>query len=71
MLAYYPFRLALLSKIFKAIVTNQRQVESTFLNKLLRLKQLEKKSFDISGLKKANMINGFDDIDYLQNIKRK
>jgi 3-isopropylmalate/(R)-2-methylmalate dehydratase small subunit len=26
-------------------------------------------SFDISGYKKDNMINGFDDIDYLQNIK--
>jgi 3-isopropylmalate/(R)-2-methylmalate dehydratase small subunit len=25
--------------------------------------------FDISGYKKDNMINGFDDIDYLQNIK--
>jgi len=29
----------------------------------------EKESFDISGYKKDNMINGFDDIDYLQNIK--
>jgi 3-isopropylmalate/(R)-2-methylmalate dehydratase small subunit len=31
----------------------------------------KKESFDISGYKKANMINGFDDIDYLQNIKKK
>jgi 3-isopropylmalate dehydratase small subunit len=44
-------------------------LKSTFLNKLLRLKQLEKRIFDISDIKKANMINGFDDIDYLQNIK--
>lgn len=29
----------------------------------------EKESFDINGYKKNNMINGFDDIDYLQNIK--
>jgi 3-isopropylmalate/(R)-2-methylmalate dehydratase small subunit len=29
----------------------------------------EKESFDISPYKKDNMINGFDDIDYLQNIK--
>lgn len=29
----------------------------------------EKEYFDISGYKKDNMINGFDDIDYLQNIK--
>ncbi|MDT0552005.1 3-isopropylmalate dehydratase small subunit [Urechidicola vernalis] len=26
-------------------------------------------SFDINGYKKENMLNGFDDIDYLQNIK--
>jgi 3-isopropylmalate/(R)-2-methylmalate dehydratase small subunit len=29
----------------------------------------EKESFDISGYKKENMVNGFDDIDYLLNIK--
>ena len=29
----------------------------------------EKESFEINGYKKENMINGFDDIDYLQNIK--
>jgi 3-isopropylmalate/(R)-2-methylmalate dehydratase small subunit len=29
----------------------------------------EKESFDISSYKKDNMTNGFDDIDYLQNIK--
>jgi 3-isopropylmalate/(R)-2-methylmalate dehydratase small subunit len=29
----------------------------------------EKESFDISSYKKDNMMNGFDDIDYLQNIK--
>ncbi len=29
----------------------------------------EKETFDISSYKKDNMINGFDDIDYLQNIK--
>ena len=26
-------------------------------------------NFDINGYKKENMLNGFDDIDYLQNIK--
>ena len=26
-------------------------------------------SFDINGYKKENMLNGFDDIDYLQNMK--
>ncbi len=29
----------------------------------------EQESFDINGYKKGNMLNGFDDIDYLQNIK--
>ncbi len=29
----------------------------------------ESESFHISGYKKENMLNGFDDIDYLQNIK--
>ena len=30
----------------------------------------EKESFDINGYKKHNMINGFDDIDYLQAMKK-
>ncbi len=29
----------------------------------------EKESFDINGYKKNNMINGYDDIDYLQSMK--
>ena len=29
----------------------------------------EKESFDINGYKKHNMMNGFDDIDFLQDIK--
>jgi 3-isopropylmalate/(R)-2-methylmalate dehydratase small subunit len=29
----------------------------------------QKESFDISSYKKDNMMNGFDDIDYLQNMK--
>jgi 3-isopropylmalate/(R)-2-methylmalate dehydratase small subunit len=29
----------------------------------------ESESFHINGYKKGNMLNGFDDIDYLQNIK--
>lgn len=29
----------------------------------------ESESFEINGYKKGNMLNGFDDIDYLQNIK--
>jgi 3-isopropylmalate/(R)-2-methylmalate dehydratase small subunit len=30
----------------------------------------EKESFDINGYKKHNMMNGFDDIDYLQAMKK-
>lgn len=29
----------------------------------------ESESFEINGYKKGNMLNGFDDIDYLQNMK--
>ena len=29
----------------------------------------ESENFEINGYKKGNMLNGFDDIDYLQNIK--
>ena len=29
----------------------------------------EKESFDINGYKKHNLMNGFDDIDYLQAMK--
>lgn len=29
----------------------------------------EKESFDINGYKKNNMVNGYDDIDYLQSMK--
>ena len=29
----------------------------------------ESETFEINGYKKGNMLNGFDDIDYLQNIK--
>jgi 3-isopropylmalate/(R)-2-methylmalate dehydratase small subunit len=58
---------------YKAIATNpETELRSTFLNKQLRLKWLEKKNLLIfPDTKKANMINGFDDIDYLQNIKEK
>jgi 3-isopropylmalate/(R)-2-methylmalate dehydratase small subunit len=29
----------------------------------------EKESFEINGYKKDNMLNGFDDIDFLLNLK--
>lgn len=31
----------------------------------------KKESFDINGYKKSNMMNGFDDIDYLLNLEEK
>jgi 3-isopropylmalate/(R)-2-methylmalate dehydratase small subunit len=67
MLAYYPFRLALnlLIKYSKLSQQIQRQVEVNLPEQTITLKVTgEKRIFDISGYKKANMINGFDDIDY-------
>jgi 3-isopropylmalate/(R)-2-methylmalate dehydratase small subunit len=59
-------------KIFRAIATNpETELEVNLPDQTITLKVTgEKESFDISGYKKANMINGFDDIDYLQNIKK-
>lgn len=59
-------------KIFKAIEADpETELEVNLPEQTITLKVTgEKESFDISGYKKANMINGFDDIDYLQNIKK-
>ncbi|HEY4618709.1 MAG TPA: 3-isopropylmalate dehydratase small subunit [Flavobacterium sp.] len=59
-------------KIFKAIEANpETELEVNLPEQTITLKVTgEKESFDISGYKKDNMINGFDDIDYLQNIKK-
>ena len=58
-------------KIFKAIEADPKtELEINLPEQTITLKSTgEKESFDISGYKKDNMINGFDDIDYLQNIK--
>ena len=58
-------------KIFKAIAADPKtEIEVNLPEQTITLKATgEKESFDISGYKKDNMINGFDDIDYLQNIK--
>ncbi len=58
-------------KIFSAIEANpETELEINLPEQTITLKATgEKESFDISGYKKDNMINGFDDIDYLQNIK--
>ena len=76
----YGFR-AVVSSFFADIFRNNClnigvlpvQVSAEFADKIFKAITLlatgEKESFDISGYKKSNMINGFDDIDYLQNIK--
>lgn len=57
--------------IFKAIEADPKtELEINLPEQTITLKETgQQESFDISGYKKDNMINGFDDIDYLQNIK--
>jgi 3-isopropylmalate/(R)-2-methylmalate dehydratase small subunit len=59
--------LKLFSKLSKRIKTEINLPEQT----ITLLATGTKESFDINGYKKKYMLNGFDDIDYLQNIKRK
>lgn len=60
-----------LDKIFTAIHANpETELEINLPEqKITLLSTGESESFDISSYKKDNMMNGFDDIDYLQNIK--
>ncbi len=60
-----------LDKIFKAIETDPRsQIEVNLPEQSITiLASGESESFVISGYKKHNMINGYDDIDFLQSIK--
>ncbi|MCF6141810.1 3-isopropylmalate dehydratase small subunit [Flavobacterium sp. K77] len=59
-------------KIFKAIEADPKTtLEINLPEQTITLVATgEKESFDINGYKKNNMLNGFDDIDYLQNIKQ-
>jgi 3-isopropylmalate/(R)-2-methylmalate dehydratase small subunit len=59
-------------KIFAAIEANPKtELEINLPEQTITLKATgEKESFDINGYKKNNMINGFDDIDYLQSAKK-
>lgn len=59
-------------KIFKAIETDPKTtLEINLPEQTITLVATgDKESFDINGYKKNNMLNGFDDIDYLQNIKQ-
>jgi 3-isopropylmalate/(R)-2-methylmalate dehydratase small subunit len=60
-----------LEKIFAAIHTDPKtEIEVNLPNQSVTiLKTGDTERFDISPYKKDNMINGFDDIDYLQSIK--
>ena len=60
-----------LDKIFIAVHQNPKTELAIDLSEqtITLLATGEKESFDISVYKKDNMLNGFDDIDYLQNIK--
>ncbi|OCX51610.1 3-isopropylmalate dehydratase small subunit [Mucilaginibacter sp. PPCGB 2223] len=58
-------------KIFTAIHANPKtEIEVNLPEQTVTLVSTgEKESFDISPYKKENLMNGFDDIDYLLNIK--
>ncbi|WP_299433081.1 3-isopropylmalate dehydratase small subunit [uncultured Maribacter sp.] len=59
------------AKIFAAIEADPKTEISVNLPEqtVTLVKTGESESFDINGYKKQNMLNGFDDIDYLNNIK--
>lgn len=60
-----------LQKIFNAIEADPNAaLEINLQNQTITLLDTgEQESFDINDYKKENMLNGFDDIDYLLNIK--
>jgi 3-isopropylmalate/(R)-2-methylmalate dehydratase small subunit len=58
-------------QIFNAIYDNPNtEIEINLPNQTITILSTgAQESFEINGYKKDNMLNGFDDIDYLQNIK--
>jgi 3-isopropylmalate/(R)-2-methylmalate dehydratase small subunit len=62
---------AFLDKIYLAIEANPKTELEIDLpaQKITLLATSESESFEINDYKKNNMINGFDDIDYLQSMK--
>jgi len=62
---------AFLDNIFKAIEADPAtELEVDLQNQSITLLLTgEKESFQINGYKKHNLMNGFDDIDYLQDMK--
>lgn len=63
---------AFLDKIFKAIEADPKvELEINLPEQTITISATgEKESFDINGYKKHNMMNGYDDIDYLQSLKK-
>ncbi|MBQ4915391.1 3-isopropylmalate dehydratase small subunit [Maribacter sp. MMG018] len=61
-----------LQKIFDAVEADPETALEVNLpeQKITLLATGESESFDINSYKKNNMLNGFDDIDYLLNIKK-
>ncbi|MDP4284632.1 MAG: 3-isopropylmalate dehydratase small subunit [Bacteroidota bacterium] len=62
---------AFLEKIFKAIEADPKtELEVSLPDQTITiLAKGDRESFKINGYKKHNMLNGFDDIDYLQAMK--
>lgn len=60
-----------LDKIFNAIEADPKtELEVNLPEQVITIVATgEKESFDINGYKKHNLMNGFDDIDYLQGMK--
>ena len=60
-----------LEKILTSIETNPKAEFEINLQEqtITNIATGEKESFDINGYKKNNLLNGFDDIDYLQAMK--
>ncbi len=58
-------------QIFEAIYNDPKtEIEVNLPNQTITIKATgAQESFEINSYKKENMLNGFDDIDYLQNIK--
>ena len=62
-----------LSQIFKEVYRNPKTIlKINLLEELISIEGIEKfERFQITPYKKNNMTNGYDDIDYLVNIKEK
>jgi 3-isopropylmalate/(R)-2-methylmalate dehydratase small subunit len=60
-----------LDKIFKAIEANpETEIEVNLSNQTITLLESgDQESFEINSYKKENMLNGYDDIDYLTKMK--